>query len=112
MVSRNPVASLMYLVLNLFSLAGLFVMLDAHFLAAVQVIVYAGAIMVLFLFVIMLLNLGHDAELPDFAGAMARLLAGAFVHRPWPRSRRWTLLRGAIRWPPPVARRPTRSRPP
>jgi len=70
-ISRNPVASLMYLVLNLFSLAGLFVLLDAHFLAAVQVIVYAGAIMVLFLFVIMLLNLGHDRG-PDVRGMFAR----------------------------------------
>lgn len=70
-ISRNPVASLMYLVLNLFALAGLFVLLDAHFLAAVQVIVYAGAIMVLFLFVIMLLNLGHDRG-PDVRGMFAR----------------------------------------
>jgi NADH-quinone oxidoreductase subunit J len=69
--SRNPVASLMYLVLNLFALAGLFVLLDAHFLAAVQVIVYAGAIMVLFLFVIMLLNLGHQAG-PELRGLFAR----------------------------------------
>ncbi len=58
--SRNPVASLLFLVLTLFSLAGIYVLLDAQFIAAVQVIVYAGAIMVLFLFVIMLLNLGHD----------------------------------------------------
>jgi NADH-quinone oxidoreductase subunit J len=76
-VSRKPVASVMFLVVTLFSLAGLFVLLEAHFLAAVQVIVYAGAIMVLFLFVVMLLNLGH-VDLPDFRSAMARLLAGAF----------------------------------
>ena len=57
---RNPVASLLFLVLSFFSLAALYVMLGAHFIAATQVIVYAGAIMVLFLFVIMLLNLGHD----------------------------------------------------
>jgi NADH-quinone oxidoreductase subunit J len=75
--SRNPVSSVMFLIVTLFALAGLFVLLEAHFLAAVQVIVYAGAIMVLFLFVVMLLNLGHD-ELPDFRSAMARLLAGAF----------------------------------
>jgi NADH-quinone oxidoreductase subunit J len=48
------------MVVTLASIAALFVMHEAHFLAAVQVIVYAGAIMVLFLFVIMLLNLGHD----------------------------------------------------
>ena len=56
--SRNPVASVLYLVVSFFCLAGLFVTLNAHFLAAIQVIVYAGAIMVLFLFVVMLLNLG------------------------------------------------------
>ncbi|MGW8283338.1 MAG: NADH-quinone oxidoreductase subunit J [Gemmatimonadota bacterium] len=72
--SRNPVASLMYLVLAFFALSGIFVMLDAHFLAAVQVIVYAGAIMVLFLFVIMLLNLGHREDL-DMRSHLARLVA-------------------------------------
>lgn len=59
---RNPVASLLFLVLSFFSLAALYVLLGAHFIAATQVIVYAGAIMVLFLFVIMLLNLGHDYQ--------------------------------------------------
>ncbi len=58
--SRNPVASLMFMVVALASVAGIYVLLEAHFLAAIQVMVYAGAIMVLFLFVIMLLNLGHD----------------------------------------------------
>jgi NADH-quinone oxidoreductase subunit J len=68
MVSRkNPVYSAMYLVLTLFAIATIFVVLDAHFLAALQVVVYAGAIMVLFLFVIMLLNLGRGAE-PDLRG--------------------------------------------
>ena len=61
---RNPVASLLSMVLCLGSVAVIYVLLEAHFLAAVQVIVYAGAIMVLFLFVIMLLNLGHDYK-PD-----------------------------------------------
>src|SRR5512143_3113578 len=55
--SRNPVTSAMFLVLTIASLAGLFVLLQAFFLAAVQVLVYAGAVMVLFLFVIMLLDL-------------------------------------------------------
>ncbi len=55
--SRNPVTSAMFLVLTIVSLAGLFVLLHAFFLAAVQVLVYAGAVMVLFLFVIMLLDL-------------------------------------------------------
>jgi len=57
---RNPVASLLFLVLSFASLAGIYILLGAHFIAAVQVIVYAGAILVLFLFVIMLLNLGGD----------------------------------------------------
>jgi len=57
---KNPVASLLFLVMSFFSLAAIYVLLGAHFIAAVQVIVYAGAILVLFLFVIMLLNLGHD----------------------------------------------------
>ena len=55
--SRNPVTSAMFLVLTIISLAGLFVLLHAYFLAAVQVLVYAGAVIVLFLFVIMLLDL-------------------------------------------------------
>jgi NADH-quinone oxidoreductase subunit J len=57
---KSPVASAIYLILVMCSLAGLFVLLGAVFLAAFQVIVYAGAIMVLFLFVIMLLNLRKD----------------------------------------------------
>ena len=56
-ISRSPVTSAMFLVLAIISLAGLFVLLHAYFLAAVQVLVYAGAVMVLFLFVIMLLDL-------------------------------------------------------
>jgi NADH-quinone oxidoreductase subunit J len=55
--SRNSVTSAMFLVLTIVSLAGLFVLLQAFFLAAVQVLVYAGAVIVLFLFVIMLLDL-------------------------------------------------------
>lgn len=57
---KNPVGSLLSLVLSFFGLAAIYVMLGAHFVAAIQVILYAGAIMVLFLFTIMLLNLGHD----------------------------------------------------
>ena len=56
---KNPIHSALALVLTFFSLAGLFISLGAYFVAAVQIIVYAGAIMVLFLFVIMLLNLGR-----------------------------------------------------
>jgi NADH-quinone oxidoreductase subunit J len=58
--SRNPVTSAMFLVLTIVSMAGLFVLLHAFFLAAVQIIVYAGAVMVLFLFVIMLLDLKEE----------------------------------------------------
>jgi len=61
-VSKSPVGSLLFMVTTLFAISGEFVLLEAHFLAAVQVIVYAGAIMVLFLFVIMLLNLGHEYQ--------------------------------------------------
>lgn len=58
--SRNPVTSAMFLVLTMASLAGLFVLLHAFFLAAAQILVYAGAVMVLFLFVIMLLDLKEE----------------------------------------------------
>ena len=60
--SRNPVTSAMFLVLTVVSMAGLFVLLHAFFLAAVQVLVYAGAVMVLFLFVIMLLDLKEETR--------------------------------------------------
>ena len=76
---RNPVASALWLVVTLFSLAALFVLLDAQFIAVLQLLVYAGAIMVLFLFVIMLLNLGRAGP-SDMKGPLglgvAVLLAG------------------------------------
>src|SRR5579872_3643421 len=59
-LNRNPINSAMFLVLAIASLAGLFVLLHAFFLAAVQVIVYAGAVIILFLFVIMLLDLKEE----------------------------------------------------
>src|ERR687889_336528 len=58
-LQRNPVSAALWLVSTMFSLAAIYVLLDAQFIAAIQVLVYAGAVMVLFLFVIMLLNLGH-----------------------------------------------------
>ena len=61
-IARNPVHSVLYLVLTLFGVACHYILLNAQFLFAVQVIVYAGAIMVLFLFVIMLLNLNETSE--------------------------------------------------
>ncbi len=60
-VHRNPVYSVMSLVVTLISLAALFVLLGAPLLAALQILVYTGAILVLFLFVIMLLNVGREA---------------------------------------------------
>ncbi len=62
MFSKNPVYSVLYLIITFFSIAGHYVLLNAQFLAVVHVIVYAGAIMVLFLYVIMLLNLNQDTE--------------------------------------------------
>jgi len=60
--TRSPVASAMFLVLTIISMSGLFVLLHAFFLAAVQILVYACAVMVLFLFVIMLLDLKEEAR--------------------------------------------------
>jgi len=88
-VARSPVGSLLFMTVTLFAISATFVLMEAHFLAAVQVIVYAGAIMVLFLFVIMLLNLGHEYQqdlkggvfaIASFivVGAMAGLLAREF----------------------------------
>ena len=74
--SRSPVTSAMFLVLTIISMAGLFVLLHAFFLAAVQIIVYAGAVMVLFLFVIMLLDLKEEARRRiKFFGLVAGLVA-------------------------------------
>lgn len=56
-LSRNPVNSTMFMILSFVATAGLFVLLEAYFIAVLQVLVYAGAVMVLFLFVIMLLNI-------------------------------------------------------
>lgn len=60
--SKNPVYSVLYLIITFFAIAGHYILLNAQFLAAVHIIVYAGAIMVLFLYVIMLLNLNRDTE--------------------------------------------------
>jgi len=77
-LARSPVGSLLFMVTTLASLAAVFVLLEAHFLAAIQVIVYAGAIMVLFMFVIMLLNLGHDYE-RDLRGGVFGVLSFAVI---------------------------------
>jgi NADH-quinone oxidoreductase subunit J len=88
MVTRtNPVACAMWLIGTFFSVAAIYTLLGAYFIGIVQILVYAGAIMVLFLFVIMLLNLGNDYE-PDIrglgwkiAGGGAGLLIVAFLAR-------------------------------
>ncbi|MBO9681994.1 MAG: NADH-quinone oxidoreductase subunit J [Flavisolibacter sp.] len=60
--SKNPVYSVLWLIVTFFSISGHYILLNAQFLAIVNIIVYAGAIMVLFLFVIMLMNLNKDTE--------------------------------------------------
>ena len=70
---RNVLASALWLVSTMFSLAAIYVLLQAQFLAAIQVLVYAGAVMVLFVFVIMLLNVGRGAT--DIRGLPVRVIA-------------------------------------
>ena len=73
---KSPVSAALWLVSVVFNLAALYVMMAAHFIGAIQVLVYAGAIMVVFLFVVMLLNLGRPGELSDIRGKWGRLAAG------------------------------------
>ncbi|MDQ4079435.1 MAG: NADH-quinone oxidoreductase subunit J [Gemmatimonadota bacterium] len=73
---RSPVAAALWLVNTLFCLAALYVMMDAQFIGAIQVLVYAGAIMVVFLFVVMLLNLGHASDVTDAMSGKTKLAAG------------------------------------
>lgn len=79
---KSPMASALYLILTLFAVAALFVLRQAHFLAAIQVIVYAGAVVVLFVFVIMLINVPED-RLPVEKATTIRVLgvlaAGFFI---------------------------------
>ncbi len=75
-MSRNPVNSVLFLIATFFAISGHYILLNAQFLAVVNIIVYAGAIMVLFLFVIMLMNLNADTEpqknrLVQFAGLIS-----------------------------------------
>ena len=97
-LSRNAVYSALLLVVNFFCLAGFYVLLEAQFVAAVQVIVYAGAIMVLFLFVLMLLGSGNEVVVKEqmrgqrpaavlltlglLVAIVAALLAGVFDAEP------------------------------
>ncbi len=64
LLSKNPVHSVLWLIAVFFAISGHYILLNAQFLAIVNLIVYAGAIMVLFLFVIMLMNLNKDSEPP------------------------------------------------
>jgi len=73
---KSPVAAALWLVSTMFCLAALYVMLDAQFIGVIQVLVYAGAIMVVFLFVVMLLNLGAGHERTDFRAAGVRVAGG------------------------------------
>ena len=73
--SKNPVYSVLWLIVTFFTISGHYLLLNAQFLAIVNIIVYAGAIMVLFLFVIMLMNLSKDTE---------------------PQKNRWLKLAGAV----------------
>lgn len=61
-ISRNPVNSVLFLIMTFFTISGHYFLMNAQFLAIVNIIVYAGAIMVLFLFIIMLMNLNRDTE--------------------------------------------------
>jgi NADH-quinone oxidoreductase subunit J len=73
--SKNPVHSVLWLIVTFFAISGHYILLNAQFLAIVNIIVYAGAIMVLFLFVIMLMNMNKETE---------------------PRKHRWLKLAGAV----------------
>jgi NADH-quinone oxidoreductase subunit J len=63
--SKSPVHSILYLIVTFFSISGHYILMNAQFLAIVNIIVYAGAIMVLFLFVVMLMNLNAESEPPQ-----------------------------------------------
>jgi NADH-quinone oxidoreductase subunit J len=73
---KSPVAAALWLVNTMFCLSALYVMMDAQFIGVIQVLVYAGAIMVVFLFVVMLLNLGHPSDVADLRDWRGRLAGG------------------------------------
>ena len=94
---KHPMASALYLILTLFAVAALFVLRQAHFLAAVQVIVYAGAVVVLFVFVIMLINVPEN-RLPVERATTMRVLgvlaAGFFILESAVLARRFSMPKG------------------
>jgi len=80
LVSKKGIHSLLYLIFSFFTLAGHYVLLNAQFLAVVHIIVYAGAIMVLFLFTVMLLNLNVASEVPKSVKArVAVVITGGLL---------------------------------
>jgi len=106
--SRNPVTSAMFLVLTIASLAGIFILLQAYFLAAVQVLVYAGAVMVLFLFVIMLLDLKDEQRRRvSRLGIVTGLIAVAAISAVFAK----IFLSASLRTPAPVPAVPGATRP-
>lgn len=81
-VHKSPIYSVLMLIITLFSIAGFYVLLNAPFIAAVHMIVYAGAIIVLFLFVVMLLDLRHESDrfaLTKFSRVMAFIASLVFL---------------------------------
>ena len=72
-ISKNPVYSVIFLILTFFSISAHYILLNAQFLAAVNIIVYAGAIMVLFLFVLMFINTGKNVEGTIKRNALAKI---------------------------------------
>ncbi len=94
---RHPMASALSLILTLFAVAALFVLRQAHFLAAIQVIIYAGAVVVLFVFVIMLINVPSD-RLPVERATTMRVLGvlagGIFILESAVLARRYSMPAG------------------
>ncbi len=79
---RHPLRSALYLIVNFFAVAGMYLLAHAEFIAAIQIIVYAGAIMVLFLFVIMLMNLRlpeEPSKVPHVAQKIGGIVLAGFV---------------------------------
>lgn len=81
LASKKPIHSVLFLTMTFFAIAGHYVLLNAQFLAVVHVIVYAGAIMVLFLFTVMLLNLNNDERSPKpiWAKIIVSIAAGMLL---------------------------------
>jgi NADH-quinone oxidoreductase subunit J len=97
---RNPMYSVMLLITSFGALAGLYVLLDAPFTAVTQIIIYAGAIMVLFLFVVMLLNVPREEPVPSAAGLIGPtgLKIGAVLSVLLGIEMVWALSRLPVRW--------------